>query len=83
MASLSTIELQLAHQMVATFGKRPNIYHNGNLHITGAEEQAMIRQEFDFDQEDLEGVVASAVAQREAMCRLLRARLSPLEKQFL
>ncbi|KAE9406006.1 hypothetical protein BT96DRAFT_987978 [Gymnopus androsaceus JB14] len=83
MASLSTIELQLAYQIVGTLGKRPNAHHNGNLHFTGAEERVMLLQAFDSEEEGLEEYVASAVAQREAMRQLLRARISPLEDQFL
>ena len=83
MASLSLIELQLAHQLVATLGKRPNAHHNGNLHITGTEERVMLLEAFDSEDEGLEDYVASAVVQREEMRKLLQAQISPLEDQFL
>lgn len=83
MASLSPIEFELAHQVVATLGKHPNPHHNGNLHITGAEERLLILEPFDADEEGLEEYVSSAVKQREEMRRLLKARIAPIEQQSL
>lgn len=77
------MELELAHQVVATLGKRPNPHHNGNLHITGAEERLLIREAFDSDEEGLEEYVSSVVKQREEMRRLFKARIAPIEQQFL
>lgn len=73
MASLSPIEFELAHQVVATLGKRPNPHHNGNLHITGAEERLMILEAFNGDEKGLEEYVTSVVKQWEEMRRLFKA----------
>lgn len=83
MATLSPIELELAHQVVGTLGKHPNPHHNGNLHITGAEERLMVLEAFDSDEEGLEEYVSSGLKRREEMRQLLKARIAPIEQQFL